>query len=584
MSAKDALSIDNIIDKALYLCDDLPKTREYKNQSRNIKELRDRLAVGRLQIAVMGQFNRGKSTFINSLLRMKILPVSVLPITSIPTIISYGKTNKCIISFSDSKKDTTVCGDTDVIINQLTKYVTEKNNPKNYLCVSQVIVKCHSQLLQHGTVIIDTPGFGSTITHNTQTTLDLLASCDATLFILSADLPITQTEVDFLKKVINTVPRIFFIYTKIDLITGKEQSVAMKFIKDTLIKSLDFNSGVQLFPVSAKKVVYSETDNKSFIKSGIARVEKEIINFLLREKYFTLSQALTNKFKDALNNIISLIEHDRDEIILPIAQKEEEIEKIKKLIEKVRFNLKSALEFSEGEMKKLYIKCDILIEEKREELKDLSKSRLKEMLLSLSGNQQEKAINLTLSFLIEEIFNRVRIYVFSELNKPLRNSLNIHIKDIKKLVEYINSQISVELNEEYTKETRTEQMQFDSTKHWKGESNFDIPLTKKTFFSRFMSNDKRYAQLLDHYSNGIFRNIDKGIENLKSIINSQISFFNDSFVHYIKQDYNKILDVITLDFDEKKKIYEKEKGKVQPEITHLENLIKGFQDVEKVII
>ena len=53
----------------------------------------------------------------------------------------------------------------------------------------------------HGQVLIDTPGIGSTFRHNAQATLNFLPQCDAALFLVSADPPITEVEVDFLKEV-----------------------------------------------------------------------------------------------------------------------------------------------------------------------------------------------------------------------------------------------------------------------------------------------------------------------------------------------------------------------------------------------
>jgi predicted GTPase len=50
--------------------------------------LRDRLQHERLQIAVLGQFKRGKSTFVNALLGAPVLPTAVVPLTSIATFIA----------------------------------------------------------------------------------------------------------------------------------------------------------------------------------------------------------------------------------------------------------------------------------------------------------------------------------------------------------------------------------------------------------------------------------------------------------------------------------------------------------------
>ena len=55
-----------------------------------LARLDERLRMSRLQVAVLGQFKRGKSTFINALLGGLLLPSAVVPATAIPTFIAWG--------------------------------------------------------------------------------------------------------------------------------------------------------------------------------------------------------------------------------------------------------------------------------------------------------------------------------------------------------------------------------------------------------------------------------------------------------------------------------------------------------------
>ncbi|MBN1307978.1 MAG: dynamin family protein, partial [Chitinispirillaceae bacterium] len=198
--ADEPLSIDELINAALDECEKLPP--EFMPYTLQIRELRSRLAHGRLHLAVVGEFNRGKSTFINGLVGMQLLPTSVLPITAVPTRIIYGSGLRCTIRFLNKKPDILIRTAPESITEALLQYVAEENNPKNRYGVDSVEVAVPSPLLENGTTLIDTPGFGSTFLHNTKTALDALADCDAALFLLSADPPMTQTEVEFLKQVI----------------------------------------------------------------------------------------------------------------------------------------------------------------------------------------------------------------------------------------------------------------------------------------------------------------------------------------------------------------------------------------------
>ncbi len=163
-------------------------------------ELYDRLAEGRFHLAVLRQFKRGKSTLLNALLGGEILPTAVVPLTAIPTFIRHGEKRLTRVYFQQRNDPRQVEAKTpEQLRDFLTDYVTETGNLNNELGVSLVEVFHPSPLLSVGTVLIDTPGIGSTFRHNTEATLNFLPQCDAALFLVPADPPITQVELEDLK-------------------------------------------------------------------------------------------------------------------------------------------------------------------------------------------------------------------------------------------------------------------------------------------------------------------------------------------------------------------------------------------------
>jgi len=235
---EEAINIDDLATRSLSLFDGLGEP--YAPLRRQVEDVKQRLFYGEIRLAVMGQFKRGKSTFINRLVGLDVLPASVVPVTSIPTFLRWGPETRCAIRFFDGKPDVVVQRSVPEISATLTAYVTEEKNPKNRYCVSEAIVECDNSVLKNGTVLIDTPGFGSTYVHNTKTTVDLIKGCDAVLFLLSADPPFTQSEVEFLKEVKRYVPRIFFIINKIDQLTAEELATLDSFVKTVLASDLSF--------------------------------------------------------------------------------------------------------------------------------------------------------------------------------------------------------------------------------------------------------------------------------------------------------------------------------------------------------
>src|SRR5574337_1157902 len=55
-------------------------------------------------IVILGQFKRGKTTLINSLIGKEILPSSIVPLTSIVTILKYGVEINCKVFMQDGSE------------------------------------------------------------------------------------------------------------------------------------------------------------------------------------------------------------------------------------------------------------------------------------------------------------------------------------------------------------------------------------------------------------------------------------------------------------------------------------------------
>ena len=161
--------------------------------------LQARMDEGLLRVAVLGQFKRGKSTLLNALLGAPLLPSGVIPVTAIPTFIRAGAEAKARISFLDGKAPLLVSGESG-IKQALDQHISETRNPHNRLQVEKVELEYPSDFLSRGILAVDTPGVGSTFLHNTQTAEAVLGECDAALFVLSADPPITEAEVNYLRR------------------------------------------------------------------------------------------------------------------------------------------------------------------------------------------------------------------------------------------------------------------------------------------------------------------------------------------------------------------------------------------------
>ena len=85
-------------------------------------------------VAVLGRFKAGKSSFLDHLIGRNILPVGVVPVTSVVTEISYGKEDRVQIQFHNGR---TAQGS----LTDLPSFVMEPENPQNQKRVASVSVQ-----------------------------------------------------------------------------------------------------------------------------------------------------------------------------------------------------------------------------------------------------------------------------------------------------------------------------------------------------------------------------------------------------------------------------------------------------------
>ncbi|HEY6794419.1 MAG TPA: dynamin family protein, partial [Kineosporiaceae bacterium] len=80
--------------RLLELCDAVVTSSSRLNDpsaARSVTELRQRLAGDGFQVMVVGDFKRGKSTFVNALLGQRILPVKATPTTAVITQVRFSE-------------------------------------------------------------------------------------------------------------------------------------------------------------------------------------------------------------------------------------------------------------------------------------------------------------------------------------------------------------------------------------------------------------------------------------------------------------------------------------------------------------
>lgn len=262
-----------------------------------LETLQNRLATERFQLAVLGQFKRGKSTVLNALLGQPVLPVGVVPVTAIGTFIEPSDIWKMRVRHASGRTQDFEFDRPDALREKLVNFVTEEANPRNVLNITRMNVFLPAEFLEHGVVLIDTPGVGSTLRHQTTAADAVLPECDAALFVVSADPPITQVEIDFLARIRQTVARLIIVLNKIDIIEPHERKKAADFLRDALVDHAGLDPLTPIFSLSARDALRAKLSGNiaALETSGFTKLEKHLIEFLANDKRQTLNAAVARK-------------------------------------------------------------------------------------------------------------------------------------------------------------------------------------------------------------------------------------------------------------------------------------------------
>lgn len=248
-----------------------------------LADIRHNLQQEHFRLVILGQFKRGKSTFINALLGQTIVPTDVIPVTAVITEIHYGPVSEAQVYFLGGSVQT-------IPLDQVDQYVSESQNPKNQKKVDKIAIYHPAEMLKNGVILVDTPGVGSIHEHNTRLTQEYLVQADAAIFIFSADPPLTELEQNFLKVIIPIVPQIFFVLNKSDYLSPEHLQKVLDF-NQVMVQQL-LGKDAEIFPISALHGLQAKlTHQAEHKKDGLARLEDNLNHFLVhdRGKYLLLS-------------------------------------------------------------------------------------------------------------------------------------------------------------------------------------------------------------------------------------------------------------------------------------------------------
>lgn len=114
-----------------------------------------------IAVAIVGRFKVGKSSFLNHFIGRSILPVGVVPVTTVVTEIRFGSRQRAEIRFLDGRVQ-------EVPIDTIGSYISEHENPENAKLAEIVTMELPELERFRGLKFVDTPGLESVLAHNSK--------------------------------------------------------------------------------------------------------------------------------------------------------------------------------------------------------------------------------------------------------------------------------------------------------------------------------------------------------------------------------------------------------------------------------
>jgi len=241
------------------------------------EELVRKLHEDRFHLVVVGEFNHGKTTFVNALLGAAVLPVGVTPTTAVIHHVEYASEPIAhVVLMNDVRK--ALPWDEVKRFSVGADPGADQNDERDPTAVRHLEVGYPAPLLEERIVLVDTPGVNDLSLQRADITYSYIPKSDAVLFLLDAGQPLKESERVFLQDKLlgQSRDKIIFVVTKRDIWDADEREEALAYIHTELTKLVEKPA---LFAITAQQALEGDRD-----ASGMPELVDHLTSFLAEER------------------------------------------------------------------------------------------------------------------------------------------------------------------------------------------------------------------------------------------------------------------------------------------------------------
>lgn len=278
------------------------------------------LQTRKFRMAVVGEFNRGKTSFINVLLGKKILPEDVVATTATINRITYGEIPRAYLVMKDGKTD-----GCEIPVEELVDYITKltESSAQKASEIQEAVVEYPTMLCYQDVDLIDTPGMNDMDNMNA-VTVNQLKDIDLAVVAINAEYPYSETENKFVVKLLESknVCQIIFVITHFDMLREREKNRMIEFLHDRIknnvlielnkqyepddpvfIKYYKIFGDLHVYGVSSIDGMEALETNNQFLyeKSGFLQLMKELPQVILSSKSVNMIDNIVELLEEIIN-------------------------------------------------------------------------------------------------------------------------------------------------------------------------------------------------------------------------------------------------------------------------------------------
>lgn len=358
-------------------------------QSIRFYDLLENLGKGRLMLAFLAEFSRGKSELINALFfssfKERLLPSDVGRTTMCPTEIfhdpneepylkllsvetryrdesisqlknnpvEWSKVRLNTSSAADMKKALSALADTKRVyalearMLGLAPMVNENGDPPGEEELVEVpawryaMINYPHPLLSNGLSILDTPGLNA-LGMEPELTVSTVPSAHAILFLLSIDTGVTKSDLEIWDRYVKPgLPQKIAVLNKIDLMwdelkTPEEIDRAIRRMVDTTAKALSLDAS-RIFPLSAQKALLGKVREDAGLvrKSGIEALEAYLAREIVPMRRQILCKAVMSEIGAMMMSSRASVAHQQQANLAAMAELQGLVGKSREVVTKL---------------------------------------------------------------------------------------------------------------------------------------------------------------------------------------------------------------------------------------------------------